>query len=135
MKMNLLKKIVLCIVSVAFMAGTTYAGTNVNTGNNAAKNSAKKEQKKDKTTQISWIGTITISKDAAGNQTASFQYDQDMQQYTIQIDDSAKKILENFKTADRVQIKGTYYQKADGTAYIKLTEGKITEEKAKPKAK
>ncbi len=136
MKSALLRKISVCVLAFAFIAGTVLAGTTVNTTNKNNKTDPKKEQKKDKTTQVSWTGTITIDTDIAGKETISFTNDKDMQKYTVMIDDTTKKTIGDIKTNSKVQIKGSYVEKVDGTAYLKLTECKIAEEKAaKEKAK
>ncbi|MFZ2655926.1 MAG: hypothetical protein WAX69_13430 [Victivallales bacterium] len=131
MKTNLLKKITVCMLACAFLAGSIYAGTNVIKTN---KND-KKEQKKDKTTIVSWIGTITIEADLAGAQVVSFTNDKDMQSYSVQSDDATRKLLADIKTNSKVKVRGTYVEKVDGAVFLKLTECKIVEEKAREKEK
>ncbi|HCE42027.1 MAG TPA: hypothetical protein DET40_00575 [Lentisphaeria bacterium] len=130
MKTNLLKKITVCMLACAFLACGINAGTNVIKNSND-----KKEQKKDKISIVSWTGTILVDTDLAGAMVVSFTNDKDMQPYSVLVDVASKKILADIKTNSKVKVKGTYIEKADGTAFLKLTDCKIVEEKEKEKEK
>jgi len=122
MKVNLLKKTAMCLLAGAFLAGSVYAASK-EIGKNSDIFGDKNVQKQDKTTPVTWSGTITITSDAAGKPTAAnFTNSQDKKQYNIQIDDNAKKLLANIKTGNKVQIKGSLLVKASGTSSVKLTE-------------
>ncbi len=131
MKPHSLSKIVIFILAGILLAGGAYAGnTRKNKKPQPVQPQPPQQPLEDRSTEVSWTGTLTFETADDGSKTVGFVSDRDQKKYTVRIDPAGNKLISGIKNNSRIEIRGTLCEKTDGSSFLKLTECKLAADKA-----